>query len=459
MVAVLCRWALMAARGSFVGFVMPSCAPAGPVPGRQQQLSMGVVAALLWSLNRPCQCARPPPSHACVQPAGPLPGAGARGGGPAGGPGAGAEEGAGAVFAAHCFWFSCGQAAAACCLHAGLGGAGCLCPALGPPPSGASFPPGRTPSPPAQPLRLPPCRCGARQRRYVPTTWPLPSGSSLCRQGRGGGAGLRQGAAGCVVPWAELCGDMGSTASRAGSRLHVAAWRSRFHHCRCCLAQPLFLLPSRTPQGYQAGGGARRAASAGGAGGPAMDPADLEAGAVVGKYMAQYEQSINPFAGGWRVGGSGFVGWGGGGGCVWTSSRLAVRAGWVQGSGAAARSTLARGALLLCPLQQRNRPRLARDSGVFTLIALRFALRFADFKAKEREARRKQLPLQASACRAGVRQRSLLLRGRWLAGRPAHRGFCMPCLALPAPNLHVNGAAGLQAPCRGDPPGCHASSS
>ncbi|PRW51060.1 CASP-like [Chlorella sorokiniana] len=47
-------------------------------------------------------------------------------------------------------------------------------------------------------------------------------------------------------------------------------------------------------QGYQAGGGARRSASAGG--GAALDPADLEAGAVVGKYMAQYEQSINPFA-------------------------------------------------------------------------------------------------------------------------------------------------------------------
>jgi len=51
-------------------------------------------------------------------------------------------------------------------------------------------------------------------------------------------------------------------------------------------------------QGYQAGGGGggpRRNAAAG-AGGPVSD---VEAGAVVGKYMQQYEQSINPFAGGW----------------------------------------------------------------------------------------------------------------------------------------------------------------
>ena len=54
-------------------------------------------------------------------------------------------------------------------------------------------------------------------------------------------------------------------------------------------------------QGYQAGGssgggGARRFA-AGASDGPVGAGADLEAGAVVGKYMQQYEQSINPFAG------------------------------------------------------------------------------------------------------------------------------------------------------------------
>ena len=55
-------------------------------------------------------------------------------------------------------------------------------------------------------------------------------------------------------------------------------------------------------QGYQAGGsssggGGGRRSAAGGSGGPASASADLEAGAVVGKYMQQYEQSINPFAG------------------------------------------------------------------------------------------------------------------------------------------------------------------
>lgn len=47
-------------------------------------------------------------------------------------------------------------------------------------------------------------------------------------------------------------------------------------------------------QGYQAGGGggARRNAA-----GPAGPASDLEAGAVVGRYLQQYEQSINPFAG------------------------------------------------------------------------------------------------------------------------------------------------------------------
>lgn len=55
---------------------------------------------------------------------------------------------------------------------------------------------------------------------------------------------------------------------------------------------------STLPQGYQAGGGGARRSAAGASGGPASDAADLEAGAVVGRYMQQYEQSINPFAGG-----------------------------------------------------------------------------------------------------------------------------------------------------------------
>ncbi|EFN56705.1 hypothetical protein CHLNCDRAFT_144082 [Chlorella variabilis] len=50
-------------------------------------------------------------------------------------------------------------------------------------------------------------------------------------------------------------------------------------------------LAERLKFGYQSGGGGRR--NAAGAAGPASD---LEAGAVVGKYMQQYEQSINPFA-------------------------------------------------------------------------------------------------------------------------------------------------------------------
>ena len=59
------------------------------------------------------------------------------------------------------------------------------------------------------------------------------------------------------------------------------------------LTPPLCVPPCRLccSQGYQSGGGGRR--NAAGAAGPASD---LEAGAVVGKYMQQYEQSINPFA-------------------------------------------------------------------------------------------------------------------------------------------------------------------
>ncbi|KAL4425119.1 hypothetical protein ABPG77_008224 [Micractinium sp. CCAP 211/92] len=52
-------------------------------------------------------------------------------------------------------------------------------------------------------------------------------------------------------------------------------------------------LVERLKFGYQAGGsgGARRNAA-----GPAGPASDLEAGAVVGRYLQQYEQSINPFA-------------------------------------------------------------------------------------------------------------------------------------------------------------------
>jgi hypothetical protein len=54
-------------------------------------------------------------------------------------------------------------------------------------------------------------------------------------------------------------------------------------------------------QRYQAGGsgggGGGRRLAAGASDGPVSASADLEAGAVVGKYMQQYEQSINPFAG------------------------------------------------------------------------------------------------------------------------------------------------------------------
>jgi hypothetical protein len=53
-------------------------------------------------------------------------------------------------------------------------------------------------------------------------------------------------------------------------------------------------------QGYQSGSGSgvrRNAAAQGGA--PAVG--DVEAGTIVSKYMQQYEQSINPFAGAPRL--------------------------------------------------------------------------------------------------------------------------------------------------------------
>jgi hypothetical protein len=51
-------------------------------------------------------------------------------------------------------------------------------------------------------------------------------------------------------------------------------------------------------QGYGASGagGTRRSVTGSASAGAAA--ADVEAGLVVGRYMAQYEQSINPFAGG-----------------------------------------------------------------------------------------------------------------------------------------------------------------
>ena len=109
----------------------------------------------------------------------------------------------------------------------------------------------------------------------MPTTWRWQSGSSLCRQA---------GFAGCCAG----AGVWGSGLWAADVfPLHGAGlgWLHMLHHGKTCVpvtfnSRTATHLPPRL-QGYQAGGGARRSASAGG--GAALDPADLEAGAVVGK--------------------------------------------------------------------------------------------------------------------------------------------------------------------------------
>lgn len=113
------------------------------------------------------------------------------------------------------------------------------------------------------------CRFGPTPRQCEQTTWRWWSASSLCRQ-----------AWYCMVP-AELhhC---------ASAVLQLPALR---HAPPDCLSDLCIFF---CVQGYQAGGsgGARRNAA-----GPAGPASDLEAGAVVGRYLQQYEQSINPFAG------------------------------------------------------------------------------------------------------------------------------------------------------------------
>jgi hypothetical protein len=66
-------------------------------------------------------------------------------------------------------------------------------------------------------------------------------------------------------------------------------------HCAHNLPKILMLCAAvRCVQGYAGseGAAARRANSA---------TADLEAGGVVGRYMGEYEKSVNPFTGGLRL--------------------------------------------------------------------------------------------------------------------------------------------------------------
>lgn len=120
--------------------------------------------------------------------------------------------------------------------------------------------------------------------------------------------------------------------------------------------------PPRVAQGYSAGGGG------GGGGAQRRGAADLEAGAVLSRYSEEYEASVNPFAGRGEGGAAGP---------------------WERGSHGSLFASLPQ-QCCTCPssLCAPNPPK-------------------KDFKAREREARRRSLPLQARFLACGG------LRGQW----------------------------------------------